>query len=164
MNKGNKSPIDKLLRLFTRFEYLTSIFLSILIAGILLVATIRIAYFTYTMIFSNILSPATIVYADFNDLFGKIITLLIIIEFMNSILSVLKTRDLKRLVQDVTLITGLAIARKLIIFDYTDSDHMTIIAMGVMLIAVGVFYFLIRIDTVLKYLRNKNSNKGVEPE
>lgn len=153
--ENNKTLIDKILKLFHSFENFISIILALLIVGILGVALVRIAVSSYQLIFSNILTPTEIVYEHFNDIFGKIMTLLITIEFMNSIISVLKTGNLKILVQDVTLITGLAIARKLLIFDYSQTGHMTIIAMGVVLMAVGIFYFLIRVDTLSKKLPNK---------
>lgn len=156
---NNKSTIDTILKLFHRFENLISIILAVLIVGILGVALVRIAVSSYILIFSNILTPTEIAYEHFNDIFGKIMTLIITIEFMNSILSVLKTGDLKGLVLDVTLITGLAIARKLIIFDYSSTEPMAIIAMGVVLTAVGIFYFLIRINTLSKYLSRKEEVK-----
>ena len=156
MEKDTKSPIDKLLKLFHYLEYGISIILAIIIAGILAVAVVRIAVYAYLLIFSQLLTPTNIDYGAFNDIFGKIMTLLITIEFMNSILHILKTGELKQLLKDVTLITGLAIARKLIIFEYTTAEPMTIIAMGIVLVSVGIFYFLIRVDTLSKYMRKGN--------
>lgn len=158
MEKDSKSPIDKLLRLFHHFEFFISIILAILISGILGVAVIRIAVYSYLLIFSEVLTPTNIDYVAFNDIFGKIMTLLITIEFMNSILHVLKTGELKQLVKDVTLITGLAVARKLIIFDYSNSEHMQIIAMAIVLVSVGIFYFFIRTDTFSTPFRSKKSD------
>ena len=156
MEKDTKSPIDKLLKLFHYLEYGISIILAIIIAGILAVAVVRIAVYSYLLIFSQLLTPTNIDYGAFNDIFGKIMTLLITIEFMNSILHILKTGELKQLLKDVTLITGLAIARKLIIFEYTTAEPMTIIAMGIVLVSVGIFYFLIRVDTLSKYMDKGN--------
>ena len=152
----DKSPINKIVGMFQRFEYFVSILLAVLLAAILCVAVMRVAIFSYLLIFSKIVTPTEILYEDFNNIFGKILTLFITIEFMNSILRILRTGELKRLVVDVTLITGLAITRKLIILDYSNTDHMTIIAMGIVLVSVGIFYFLVRIETLSKYLRNKN--------
>ena len=156
MEKDTKSPIDKLLKLFHYLEYGISIILAIIIAGILAVAVIRIAVYSYLLIFSQLLTPTNIDYGAFNDIFKKIMTLLITIEFMNSILHILKTGELKQLLKDVTLITGLAIARKLIIFEYTKAEPMTVIAMGIELVSVGIFYFLIRVDTLSKYVPRGN--------
>ena len=73
-------------------------------------------------------------------------TLLISLEFLSSILKVLKSHAVKILVQDVVLITALAIARKLIIYDYDDHDAIHTLALGGSLLCLGVFYFLIRFN------------------
>ena len=67
-------------------------------------------------------------------------------EFLSSILKVLKTHEMKSLIQDVILITALAIARKLIVYDYDHHHASDTIALGVLLLAIGIFYFLIRLN------------------
>jgi uncharacterized membrane protein (DUF373 family) len=158
-NEKKKALTVNIIGLFQRFEYFISLILAVLIALVLVVAVIRVAIYSYHLIFSKVLTPMLIVYDDFSILFGQIIALLIIVEFMNSILSVLKTRDIKRLVKDVILITGLAISRKLIILDYSSAEYMSIIAMGILLISIGVFYFLICLESFSKNLSVKTKKK-----
>ena len=83
-------------------------------------------------------------FAVYSDIFAKIITLLISIEFMNSIAKVLKTHEIRALILDVSLITALSICRKLIIYDFNGHDSLTTMALGVLLVAIGIFYFLVR--------------------
>ena len=87
-------------------------------------------------------------------------TLLISLEFLSSILKVLKSHLIKVLVQDVILITALAIARKLIIFDYEHHEPMYIIALGVLLLSIGLFYFLIRFERPIKNSEPKKEIKN----
>ena len=155
----SRSYINRIKDIFQKFEYLISIIMAVLIGGLVVVATVRIIVFTYNMVFSKAFFPTSIKFEDFNELFGMIMTLLIIIEFMNSILSVLRSRELKGIVKDVSLITGLAIARKLIILDYTQTEPLTVLAMSGVLVAVGVFYFLVKVETISKLTSNRQKKE-----
>ncbi|MCO6498806.1 MAG: phosphate-starvation-inducible PsiE family protein [Vicingus serpentipes] len=140
----NKSFFDKVLNWFSLFEKIITVFLSIIIALIILIALIRISESFYHLFVQDFYQPQEITFNDYQLLFGKIMTLLISIEFMSSILKVLKTHEIKNLIQDVVLITALAIARKLIIYDYEHHDPLSTIVLGGLLISIGLFYFLIK--------------------
>ena len=140
----NKNIFDKILKWFSLFEKVVTVFLSIIIALIILIALLRISKSFYELFIQDFNQPQEITFKDYQLLFGRIMTLLISIEFMSSILKVLKTHQIKNLIQDVVLITALAIARKLIIYDYEHHDPLSTIVLGGLLVSIGLFYFLIR--------------------
>jgi uncharacterized membrane protein (DUF373 family) len=94
--------------------------------------------------------PEEISCEDYQLIFGKIMTLLISLEFMTSIIKVLKTHNVRTLNKDVVLITALAIARKLIIYDYDKAAPLSILTLGALLIAIGILYYLINRDPASK--------------
>lgn len=140
----------KTLTLFQNFERIVTFILSIIIGAIIIVSLIRIFAELYNIVTSDLLSPQFIEFKDYQSLFGKIMTLLISLEFLNSILKVLKSHEIKSLVLDVCLITALAIARKLIIFDYSKNDPSSTIVLGGLLVSIGIFYFLVKYEVADK--------------
>lgn len=143
--KGTKrSYRSSALHVFQKFEQTIAGILAIFIGLIILVSILRFAQDFYHLFVLDIRTPENISFEDYQQLFGKIMTILISLEFMSSVLKVLKTHHIKTLILDVVLITALAIARKLIIFDYEHHDALTILAMGALLTSIGIFYFLIR--------------------
>ncbi|MFD0963774.1 phosphate-starvation-inducible PsiE family protein [Pseudofulvibacter geojedonensis] len=141
---------SKTILLFHKFEKVITIIVSVIIGFIIIISLLRVISELYSIISSDILSPQLIQFKDYQSLFGKIMTLLISLEFLNSILKTLKSHEIKPLVLDVCLITALAIARKLIIFDYTKNDPLLTISFGGILVSIGVFYFLIKHHALVK--------------
>ena len=144
MDKRKRSIIDDILSFFSRFEQIISLLLVVIVALIISISLIRIIQSFYEVFVSDLFRPANISFNDYQQIFGKIMTLLISIEFMASILKVFKTHEIRDLVKDVVLITGLAIARKLIVYDYDSHDPLTTIVLGGLLISIGIFYYLIK--------------------
>lgn len=139
-----KSYRNTALHIFQKFEQIIAGILAIFIGLLILVSILRFAQDFYHLFVLDIRKPENISFEDYQRLFGKIMTILISLEFMSSVLKVLKTHHIKTLILDVVLITALAIARKLIVFDYDHHDALTILAMGALLASIGIFYFLIR--------------------
>ena len=150
MNKKSSQFIDRFLKIFESFENIITMVLTTIIGLIIIVALFRVIYDVYTLFVADIASPVEITFKDYQSIFGKIMTLLISIEFLSSILKVLKSHEIKSLVLDVVLITALAIARKLIIYDYDHHDAITTFSLAAILLSTGLFYFLIK--------RTNNSN------
>lgn len=145
---SNKSQpfIDRFLKAFVKFEQVLTFILVIIIAIIIGISVIRIIENLYTLFALDFFDPADITFQDYQLVFGKILTLLISLEFMTSILKVLKTHQIKTLTKDVVLITALAVARKLIIYDYDHADPLKVIVLGGIMVSIGVFYYLISAD------------------
>lgn len=137
---------DKIVLFFKNFEKIITIIISIIIGLIIILSLFRLLFELSDVLFSNITSPQLVDFKEYQSLFGKIMTLLISIEFLNSVLKVFKSHEIRALVLDVSLITGLAIARKLIIYDYSKSDPTSTIVLGGLLVSIGLFYFLVKFE------------------
>jgi uncharacterized membrane protein (DUF373 family) len=77
------------------------------------------------------------------DAFGSILTVVILLEFNHSIALSTRTRTGVIQVQVVVLIAILAIARKLILLDYKAAGAELLLAMGGLVLALGLLYWLI---------------------
>lgn len=148
MEKGEKesdyisNALKSVRKWYKGFENILSIAVSALLATILMIIVFRLFYFSYILIFSKIGNLAAIHSDDITDIFGKVITLFITVEFLNSIIRSIKGGELKGLVKDVILITALAMGRKLIVMDFSATSSLNILSIGGVLISLGVFYFL----------------------
>ena len=131
---------------FQNFESVITIIIAVVISLVIILSTVRVFMELYNILLSDISSPQLIAFKEYQSLFGKIMTLLISIEFLNSVLKSLKLHQVKILVLDVSLITALAIARKLIIYDYSKSDLTSSLILGGLLVSIGIFYFLVKFD------------------
>lgn len=147
-NKGlRKGYKDRIINVFREFENYITIGLSIIIGFMIIMSFVRVVQQFYVLFYSDFIEDTIVNFNDYQILFGRIMTLLISLEFLSSILKVLKTHEVKILIQDVILITALAIARKLIIYDYSQHDPLQTLALGAILLCVGVFYFLVRFES-----------------
>lgn len=141
--KKKENFVELFIELFDNIEKWLAILLSAIILIITISALYRVFISTYGLVIQNLISPASIDFKLYTDIFGKILTLLISIEFMNAIVDIAKKREIKKLLIDVIIITGLALCRKLIVLDYHEYDPMYIFAFGFVLIALGALYYLI---------------------
>lgn len=144
MEEIHKNFIKVFLEIFTKFEQIITILLSLIMGTIIIISLVRICSNLHELFVLDFLRPKQITFQDYQEIFGKILTLLISLEFMASIVKVLKSHKILTLIQDVVLITALAIARKLIIFDYEHHDPSNTIVYGGLLVSIGLFYFLVK--------------------
>ena len=133
----------KIYKGFQIFEETIIVILSIVIIFIIILSVIRVFGQFYHILIDSVMKPQEVEFSDYQDLFGKLITVFISLEFLSSVLKILKRPQIKTLVQDVSLITALAIFRKLIIADYNKTDLDSYLVLGGLIIATGVFYFLV---------------------
>lgn len=139
--KSNLS--DRIFNGFQNFEKIITVLIAVIIALIVVVSAIRIGKDFIDLFIVDIFEPKEISFEDYKSLFAKILTLLISLEFMNSILKVLKSHDVGAIVLDVLLIAAMAIGRKLIILDYDEHGADFILGLSALLISIGVFYYLV---------------------
>ena len=150
-----QKAIEKLLVFFKSLENIIIMVVAVIIGAIIISACLTICSKFYHLFILDFFDPQEITFTDYQELFGQILTLLIGLEFLSSVLKSLKTEKVQSLVNDVLLITALAIARKLIVYDYDDHEPLQTLSLGAILVAIGVFYFLVT--------RN-NRKKGVNPK
>ena len=81
--------------------------------------------------------------AVLQDTFGLILTVLILLEFNHSVHVAASHRAGAIQARMVVLITVLVIARKLILLDYATVDLSTLLGFAILLLALGVLYWLI---------------------
>lgn len=126
-----------------KIENFIIIVVAIIILIIVMISLSRIIFITYDSMILDVFTPRNIKFEVYTDIFAKIITVLISFEFLNSLTKALRTHEIRILTLDVSLITALSICRKLIIMEYPDHNTLAMIGLGVILIALGLFYFLI---------------------
>lgn len=153
-------------KIFVVFQKTISIILSILLGLIIILSLVAlVSQFYRLFLLTFVPGQAPVVFEDYQDLFGKVMVVIISIEFLKIIMEALKPRKIDTIVQDVALVSALAVGHEIIIMDYTDHEPYIMFALAVLLIAIGVFYFLIKTDSrgdsFLRFNRKRNSEKEI---
>jgi uncharacterized membrane protein (DUF373 family) len=133
----------RLLSLYQRFESIVVTFLTALIAVIVVAAVWNLSLkVLFGLVLSGSLDPSD--YSVFQAVFGMIFTVIIALEFKKSLLVMAERRDTIVQIRSVVMIALLAICRKVIILDLTETDAMHILALAAAILALGVVYWLMR--------------------
>lgn len=127
---------------YDRFEQIVAIVLSIVISVIVVVALLELIGKVGRMVIAGALDPLD--HEVFQNVFGSIMTLLIAMEFKHSIIRVIERRESIVQVKIVVLIAILALARKFIVLDTAVTEPSLLAALGAVMLALGVVYWLIR--------------------
>jgi uncharacterized membrane protein (DUF373 family) len=130
------------LSLYHKFEHAVIVFLTVIIAMLVMLAMWNLMLKLYASIFAAGLDVLD--YSVFQAVFGMIFTVIIALEFERSLL-VLAERD-RGIVQvrTVILIALLAIVRKLMIMDMASTDAEQLFALAAAVLALGGVYWLVR--------------------
>ena len=88
-------------------------------------------------------SPAYIDTDSLRDVFGSILSILILIEFNNSIALAISRRSGILQARPIILITILVIARKVILLDFATATFEQMIGIGAIALAFGLLFWLI---------------------
>jgi uncharacterized membrane protein (DUF373 family) len=131
-----------LLSFYQRFEHFVVLFLTALIAIVVIAAvwnlTLRIFY---DLVLAGSLDPSN--YSTFQVVFGMIFTVIIALEFKKSLLVVAQRKNSVVQIRTVVIIALLAICRKIIILDLAETDALHIFSLASAIFALGVVYWLI---------------------
>ena len=127
--------------LFDRFEYIVMLFVSCLLAIIIVIALFRLVENVYQLVIS--LFTDKIEFKMLQITFGMLLTLLIAFEFRNSINSILEGKGLLAQVKIVVLIAIVALSRKFLIIDSNEYDAKLIAAYAGLTLSLGLVYWLI---------------------
>ncbi|HKO06976.1 MAG TPA: phosphate-starvation-inducible PsiE family protein [Alphaproteobacteria bacterium] len=127
---------------YAKFEHVVAIVLIVLISLVIAASTLSLA-----LDIAKILAGGVASYSDiaFEEVFGRIMTVLIALEFNVSIAQVLASRRHIVQVRTVVLVAILAIARKFIIIDIDAKGAETLIALAVIIAALGATYWVLNI-------------------
>lgn len=116
-----------------------------LFIGIIIVYTLILMAVT---LFDQIkFSPAYVDTDSLRDVFGSILSILILIEFNHSIALAIAKRAGILQARPIILITILVIARKVILLDFATATFEQLIGIGVLAIAFGLLFWLISART-----------------
>jgi uncharacterized membrane protein (DUF373 family) len=127
---------------YQRFEQTVALILTVLISGLIVVAT---AHLVLVEVRDYLLNPFTpIDFTSFQSLFGMIMTVLIALEFNHAIISILHRKDSIVQLKTVILIALLAMARKFIIIDFTGIEPLAVFGLASAVLALGLVYWLVR--------------------
>jgi uncharacterized membrane protein (DUF373 family) len=88
-------------------------------------------------------SPAYIDTESLRDVFGSILSILILIEFNHSIALAISKRSGVLQARPIVLITILVIARKVILLDFATTTFEQLVGIGAIALAFGVLFWLI---------------------
>ena len=129
----------KLLSLYQQFEHIVVLILTAFIAIIVVAALWSLSLkILFGLVLSGSLDPSD--YAIFQAVFGMIFTVIIALEFKKSLLVVAERHDSVVQIRSVVIIALLAICRKIIILDLTETDAWHILAFAAAIVALGVVY------------------------
>jgi uncharacterized membrane protein (DUF373 family) len=132
----------RLLSLYQRFEHFVILLLTALIVVIVIAAVWSLSLkILFGLVLSGSLDPSD--YSAFQAVFGMIFTVIIALEFKKSLLVVAQRRDTVVQIRSVVMIALLAICRKVIILDLTETDALHIVALAAAILALGIVYWLI---------------------
>ena len=133
----------RLLSLYQRFEHFVVMFLTALIVVIVVAAlwtlTLKILF---GLVLAGGLDPSD--YSAFQAVFGMILTVIIALEFKKSLLVVAQRRDTVVQIRSVVMIALLAVCRKVIILDLSETDALHTLAFAAAILALGAVYWLVR--------------------
>jgi uncharacterized membrane protein (DUF373 family) len=119
-----------------------AVLLGPLVAVVIVAALCGLAYRLATIVLSGLVNLAD--HRVFQTVFGMIMTVLIALEFDHTIMPALqRKRSIIRL-RVVVLIALLALVRKFVILDASQSEPLTIIGLASAVLALGAVLWLVR--------------------
>jgi uncharacterized membrane protein (DUF373 family) len=121
------------------FEQITSRIVMFFVSIIIVYSLILMAIDLYEQFG---LGLAFIDNASLKDVFGSIMTILILIEFNHSIAVAISTKAGILQARPIVLITILVIARKVILLDFNTATFQQLLAISAIAIAFGLLYWL----------------------
>ena len=132
---------DPLLRVAHRLEYFVVLTLVAAVGLITLLAMLRLVLGLYDTV-SGLGGPGG--YRDIQLLFGMVMTVLIALEFGNSILRHIREHSTIIQAREVILIGMLAVVRKVIVVDLDVVAAWELAALGVLTVSLAAAYWLMR--------------------
>ncbi len=118
--------------------------LSIAMVGVLLATVIELCFFlTKEIIFNNSFAePDRLFSVTLIEIFGLFLNVLIALEVLENLTAYLKTHTVQLELVVVTSLT--AVARKIIIFDFTKATGFELIALAASILALSISYWIVR--------------------
>jgi uncharacterized membrane protein (DUF373 family) len=134
------------LSFYETFEQICVLILTALIAVIVVFALWYLTLDILHAIVSKSFDPTD--YSVFQTVFGMIFTVIIALEFKRSLLVLAQRHEGIVQVRSVVLIALLAVVRKLIILDLSNTEALQLFALAAAILALGGVYWVVRAQDV----------------
>jgi uncharacterized membrane protein (DUF373 family) len=144
------------LSIYEKFEQTVVSVLTLVIAGIVTIATWQLLLHTLNLVESHVVNLADS--QVFQSIFGMVLTVLIALEFKHTLLVVRHHRRAIVQVRAVVLIALLALVRRFIILDLYQTTPSVIAAMAGAALALGVVFWLVGNNTNRRRKTRSQSN------
>lgn len=129
--------------LYQKLEHAVILILTALIAIVIVAAVWSLALkVLYALLMADTFDPTD--HAVFQNVFGMIFTVIIALEFKRSLLVVAERKRSVVQVRAVILIAMLAIVRKFILLDLSQTDSMQLFGLAAAILSLGAVYWLVR--------------------
>ncbi len=130
---------------YRKFERAVVYVLTALVAIVIAMATWRLALTIFDLVMADQVNPSN--YEIFQTVFGAVFTVLIALEFKQTLLVTLHSGEGVVQVRSVVLIALLALVRKFIIIDVKTVQPAMIGALAAATLSLGLVYWLVRNPT-----------------
>lgn len=128
--------------LYEWFERAVVLLLTLLIAIVVIAAVWTLSLkILFGLVLAGSLDPSD--YRVFQSVFGMILTVIIALEFKKSLLVVAERREAVVQIRSVIVIALLAVCRKVIILDLTETDAIHTLAFAAVILALGTVYWMV---------------------
>ena len=144
------------LSIYEKFEQTVVSVLTLVIAGIVTIATWQLLLHTLQLVESHVVNLADS--QVFQSIFGMVLTVLIALEFKHTLLVVRHHRRAIVQVRSVVLIALLALVRRFIILDLYQTTPSVIAALAGAALALGVVFWLVGNNTNRRRKTRSQSN------
>lgn len=140
-NKKSDKKLNDFFFLAHSFERIVSITLYVVLCLIVIIALIRLAFGIYDMIFFNWDIKNTY---SIQILFAMVMTVLIAVEFGNSILRHIKERSTAIQAREIILLGLMAVVRKIMLVDLSTVSPWLLGALGLVTISLASAYWFMQ--------------------
>lgn len=136
----------RMLTLYQQFEYIVVMILTALIAVIVIAAVWNFGLkILFGLVLSESFDPSD--YSVFQAVFGMIFSVTIAFEFKKSLLVVAERTETVVQIPSIVMIALLAVYRKVIILDPTETEALTIMGIAAVILALGIVYRLASVNS-----------------
>ena len=146
---------------YERFEQIVSSLVMLLISIVIVYSLILISINLFKQITMDTAFPDK---TALQDVFGSILTVLILIEFNHSIALSLIQRSGVLQARFIVLITILVIARKVILLDFSTASFETLIGISAIALGFGLLYWLVSARPREQSTKDELQRGGVKNE
>lgn len=142
----------KLERYLEGFQNIVIIAITLMMSLVVLMTMIELGYIVTTYLIE--LPLFLLNFDDMLAIFGYFMLVLIGIELLETLKTYAEKHPIK--VQVVFLIAMMAIARKIIILNESETSGVTLVGIGIVIIALSIGYFLLRWSHIDDNVQNTN--------